>query len=253
MNEILKYKNFLEEKAHYYESPKFIESDPIKILHQFDLKEDIEITGFLVASISWGNRKMIIKNSEKLIYLMDYSPHDFIINHSQSDLIRFDKYVHRTFNSIDLKYFIKSLKNIYIKYNGLESILSNNSSELFYNIHSLKKIFFELNHEKRTEKHISDPLKGSASKRLNMFLRWMVRSPQKGVDFGIWNKIKSSQLSCPLDVHIGRVARKLGFIKRKQNDFKALNELDSNLRLLDGIDPVKFDFALFGLAINENF
>ena len=241
------YKEFLEEKAKLYESPEFIKLDPIKILHRFNKKEDIEISGFLTSTISWGNRKTIIKNSMKIIQLLENSPHEFILNHQDNDLKIFDGFVHRTFNSDDLKYFIKSLKNIYLNHNGLENLFYNNvvDNELQRSIHFFRKIFFELKHEKRTRKHISDPFNGSASKRLNMFLRWMVRSPKNGVDFGIWKKIKPSQLSCPLDIHSGKVARKLGLIKRKQNDYKSLQELDLNLRSYDPIDPVKFDFALF--------
>ena len=249
------YKEFLEEKARLYESPEFIKLDPIKILHRFNKKEDIEISGFLTSTISWGNRKTIIKNSMKIIQLLDNSPHEFILNHQDNDLKIFDGFVHRTFNSEDLKYFIKSLKNIYLNHNGLENLLYKNivDDKLQRSIHFFRKIFFELKHEKRTRKHISDPFNGSASKRLNMFLRWMVRSPKNGVDFGIWKKIKPSQLSCPLDIHSGKVARKLGLIKRKQNDYRSLQELDLNLRSYDPIDPVKFDFALFGLSVYENF
>jgi len=249
------YKEFLEEKARLYESPEFIKLDPIKILHRFNKKEDIEISGFLTSTISWGNRKTIIKNSMKIIQLLDNSPHEFILNHQDNDLKIFDGFVHRTFNSEDLKYFIKSLKNIYLNHNGLENLLYKNivDDKLQRSIHFFRKIFFELKHEKRTRKHISDPFNGSASKRLNMFLRWMVRSPKNGVDFGIWKKIKPSQLSCPLDIHSGKVARKLGLIKRKQNDYKSLQELDLNLRSYDPIDPVKFDFALFGLSVYEKF
>ena len=249
------YQNFLEEKAIFYESPRFIETDPIQIRHQFILKEDIEISGFLTAIISWGNRKSIINNAKQLINLLDNSPYDFIINHHVNDLKRFNNFVHRTFNSNDIKYFIKSLKNIYIKHDGLESLIYKNSTSenLQQSLHYFKKIFFELSHLKRSQKHISDPINGSAAKRLNMFLRWMVRPSKNGVDFGIWKKIKPSQLSCPLDIHSGNVARKFGLITRKQNDSKALNQLDLNLRSMDSIDPVKFDFALFGLGVFEKF
>lgn len=249
------YKEFLEEKARLYESPEFIKLDPIKILHRFNKKEDIEISGFLTSTISWGNRKTIIQNSMKIIQLLDNSPYEFILNHEDNDLNIFDGFVHRTFNADDLKYFIKSLKNIYKNHNGLENLFYKNiiDNKLQRSIHFFRKIFFELKHEKRTRKHISDPFNGSASKRLNMFLRWMVRSPKNGVDFGIWKKIKPSQLSCPLDIHSGKVARKLGLIKRNQNDYKSLQELDLKLRSYDPVDPVKFDFALFGLSVFEKF
>ena len=251
----MSYKEFLDEKAKQYESPEFIKNDPIKILHQFNKKEDIEISGFLTSTISWGNRKTIIKNSQKIIEILDNSPYEFITNHEEKDLKKINGFVHRTFNSDDLKYFIKSLKNIYLNYAGLESLFYKNivDNNLQESIHHFKKIFFELKHNKRTRKHLPDPFNGSAAKRLNMFLRWMVRSPKNGVDFGIWKKIKSSQLSCPLDIHSGKIARKLGLIKRRQNDQKSLKQLDLNLRLYDPIDPVKYDFALFGLSAFEKF
>lgn len=255
MKSFIKYKDFLDEKARYYESPDFIKDDPVSIIHNFQAKNDIEISGFMTATISWGRRKSIIKCAKKIIELMDNSPYDFIINHERKDLDRFNSFVYRTFNSIDIKFFIESLRNIYKFHNGLENLFSKSEKELslLNNISNFKKIFFEIKHEKRTTKHISDPKMGSASKRLNMFLRWMVRSPKNGVDMGIWKKIKPSDLSCPLDVHSGNIARKLNLITRKNNDIKALEELDINLRKLDNNDPVKYDFALFGLGIYEGF
>lgn len=245
---------FLNEKVEQYNQPKFIESDPIQIPHQFTKKEDIEIAGFLTVTIAWGKRPMIIKNAQKMMELLGNSPYDFIINHQEKDL-EFEHFVHRTFNLIDFKYFIKSLKNIYINHNGLETVFSKNITDnsTKNSIHQFKKMFFEIEHPTRTTKHVSDPIKGSAAKRINMFLRWMVRNDHKGVDFGIWKSISPSVLSCPLDVHSGNVARKLGLLTRKQNDWKALQELDNNLRLLDKKDPVKYDFALFGLGIFEGF
>lgn len=248
-------KDFLDTKVVQYNNPKFIESDPIQIPHQFALKQDIEISAFLTATIAWGNRKMIIKNAHRLMNLMGNSPYDFIMNHKEHHLEKFDGFVHRTFNEIDIKYFIQSIRYIYLNYNDLESIFKqySNVDSIQNSIHHFKTIFFELEHPERTKKHISDPLKGSAAKRINMFLRWMVRNDNAGVDFGIWKTISPSQLSCPLDVHSGNVARKLGLIKRTQNDAKALLELDTNLRKLDPIDPVKYDFALFGLGVFEKF
>jgi uncharacterized protein (TIGR02757 family) len=248
-------KEFLDFKVKQYNSPAFIESDPISIPHRFTLKEDIEIAGFLVATISWGNRKSIINNGKHLIDLLDNSPYDFIINHKTKDLNRFNGFVHRTFNSTDLKYFIKSLKNIYLKHGGMEIIFSKNSTpySLQPAIHQFKQIFFELPHVIRTTKHVSDPLNGSAAKRINMLLRWLIRKDNNGVDFGIWNSISPGILSCPLDVHSGNVARKLGLLSRIQNDSKAVEELDNTLRLIDKNDPVKYDFALFGLGVFENF
>ena len=247
-------KDFLEEKVIQYNNFDFIESDPIQIPHSFSLKEDIEIAGFLSATIAWGNRKMIINNSKKLMEIMGNSPYDFVMNHSEDNLGYLDNFVHRTFNSLDAKTFMKALQNIYKNHNGLEAVFSKNQEEnsMQKSIHEFKKVFFEIEHLQRTQKHVSDPLNNSAAKRLNMFLRWMVRNDNK-VDFGIWNTISTSKLSCPLDVHSGNVARKLGLLKRKQNDGKALAELDLSLRKLDKNDPVKYDFALFGLGVFEGF
>jgi len=248
-------KQFLDEKVIQYNNPKFIESDPIQIPHRYVLKEDIEIAGFLTATIAWGNRKMIIKNAHKMMELMGNSPYDFVMNHKEHHLDNLDGFVHRTFNSADLTYFIKALKHIYTNHNGLETIFKVNATKnsLQPAIHELKKIFFEIPHLQRTTKHISDPLKGSAAKRLNMWLRWLIRADNCGVDFGIWKNLSPSLLSCPLDVHSGNVARKLGLLTRKQNDAKALVELDTSLRKMDTHDPAKYDFALFGLGVFEKF
>ena len=248
-------KDFLDAKAKQYNNPKFIESDPIQVPHTFTKKEDIEISGFLTATIAWGNRKSIINNASRLMHLLDEAPYDFILNHQKNDLEKLKPFVHRTFNGIDCIQFIKSLQHIYSNYKGLEAVFAKHveNKSLQYAISEFKTIFFEIEHEQRTKKHISDPLKNSAAKRINMFLRWMVRNDKTGVDFGIWNTIKPAQLSCPLDVHSGNVARKLGLLKRQQNDGKALNELDASLRMLDPMDPVKYDFALFGLGVFEGF
>ena len=248
-------KEFLDEKVIQYNNPKFIESDPIQIPHLFTKKEDIEIAAFLTATISWGNRTMIIKNSYKMMELLNNSPYDFILNHEEKDLKSFDSFVHRTFNSIDFRQFIKSLQHIYKNHGGLENVLAikDNSKTYQTAIHQFKKVFFEIEHQQRTQKHVSDPLRNSAAKRINMFLRWMVRNDKAGVDFGIWDTHNASNLSCPLDVHSGNVARKLSLLLRKQNDWKALSELDKNLRKLDKNDPVKYDFALFGLGVFEKF
>lgn len=248
-------KDFLEEKVQLYNHPKFIESDPIQIPHLYSSKEDIEIAGFLVATISWGNRKMIINNSQKLMIKLGNSPYDFVMNHNEADLEKLINFVHRTFNGNDCITFIKGLKHIYQNHGGLESVFSKNikTNTLQQNISNFKSIFFEIEHHYRTQKHISDPINNSAAKRINMFLRWMVRNDNVGVDLGIWKSISPAQLSCPLDVHSGNVARKLGLLTRKQNDAKALFELDSNLQNLDKNDPVKYDFALFGLGVFEGF
>ncbi|WP_178988846.1 TIGR02757 family protein [Winogradskyella schleiferi] len=248
-------KDFLDEKVNLYNHPKFIESDPIQIPHLFSKKEDIEIAGFLTATIAWGNRKSIIKNAHQMMDLLDHSPFDFVMQHQASDLERFEGFVHRTFNSDDFKQFVTSLRYVYQQHQGLEAVFAKYAEQasLQQSIHQFKNVFFELPHLERTKKHVSDPLKNSAAKRINMFLRWMVRNDNNGVDFGIWESVSSSQLSCPLDVHSGNVARKLGLLKRKQNDGKALVELDQALRKLDPTDPVKYDFALFGLGVFEGF
>ncbi len=248
-------KEFLDIKVEQYNRPDFLSTDPLQIPHGFTKREDIEISGFLTATIAWGNRKSIIKNAGRMMELLEGSPFDFVMNHQPKDLEKLQGFVHRTFNGTDLMYFIRSLNNIYNRHGGLENTfaLKGDINSMPMSISNFKKIFFELDHLSRTTKHVSDPQKGSAAKRINMFLRWMVRNDGNGVDFGIWDKISPSQLSCPLDVHSGNVARKLGLIRRRQNDGKALSELDADLRKLDPSDPVKYDFALFGLGVFEKF
>ncbi|MFD0799485.1 TIGR02757 family protein [Maribacter chungangensis] len=248
-------KEFLDAKVMQYNHPSFLKSDPIQIPHQFKNKEDIEISAFLTATIAWGNRKSIINNGQLLMDIMEQSPYDFVLNHTDADLEKLSSFVHRTFNGTDLQYFIKSLRNVYAAHKGLEAIFTTHQGKdsLQPTISKFKKVFFELPHETRTTKHVSDPLRGSAAKRINMFLRWMVRDASTQVDFGLWKNIPASKLSCPLDVHSGNVARKLKLLKRKQNDGKALAELDTALRKLDAADPVKYDFALFGLGVFEKF
>ncbi len=245
-------KDFLNQKADLYNRSEFIETDPIRIPHRFSQKEDIEISGFLTATLSWGNRKMIIRNAERLMELMGNSPYDFIMESKSGHI---DDFVHRTFNLEDLHFFLRSLRNIYATHGGLESIFKTYATKdsLQPAIHHFKRLFFEIEHPQRTTKHVSDPIKGSAAKRINMFLRWMVRKDQMGVDLGIWKSLSPSLLSCPLDVHTGRVARKLDLMKRKSNDARALQELDQSLRALDAEDPVRYDFALFGLGVFEGF
>lgn len=254
MNKI-ELKEFLDTKVAQYNHPEFLTSDPIQIPHLFTLKEDIEISGFLTATIAWGNRKSIIANAHKLMELMDQAPYDFIKNHQEDDLKRLQHFVHRTFNGEDLVHFVKSLNHIYQNRGGLESVFTTDldKKSIQPSISKFKEVFFEIPHPLRTTKHVSDPLKGSAAKRINMYLRWMVRDNSTGVDFGLWKDIPTGILSCPLDVHSGNVARKLGLLKRKQNDAKALAELDHSLRKLDPKDPVKYDFALFGLGVFEKF
>ncbi len=248
-------KSFLEEKVIQYNTRDFIDSDPIQIPHLFSQKEDIEIAGFLTATIAWGNRKMIIKNAHRMMELMGNSPFDFVLSHQEKDLNDIASFVHRTFNGQDFIVFVKGLQHIYQNHNGLEAVFAQNQEafSMQKSIHEFKKVFFDVPHTSRTHKHISDPLNNSAAKRINMYLRWMVRQDTKGVDLGIWKSISPAALSCPLDVHSGNVARKLGLLDRKQNDAKALVELDTQLRILDPNDPVKYDFALFGLGVFEGF
>lgn len=248
-------KEFLDEKVIQYNNPNFIELDPIQIPHMYSIKEDIEISGFLTATISWGNRRSILKSAGRMMELMGNSPYDFIMHHKDEHLKKMDQFVHRTFNSTDLITFIEALKQLYLNRNGLEGIFTEFStvSSIQPAIHHFKEEFFTVPHLQRTRKHLPDPLTGSAGKKTNMFLRWMVRNDSCGVDFGLWKNISPSILSCPLDVHSGNVARKLGLLKRKQNDAKAVGELDEILRQMDSSDPVKYDFALFGLGVYERF
>ncbi len=248
---------FLNEKVFLYNNTSFIHTDPVSIPHLFSKKEDIEIAAFMAATIAWGQRTTILKNARKLMQWMDDAPHDFILNLTEEDLIPFRKFVHRTFQGDDCIYFLKALQNIYRHHNGLEKVFQSGihkkDGDLSRAITNARKIFFELPHLKRTEKHFSNPEEGSATKRINLFLRWMVRKDNCGVDFGIWKSISPALLTCPLDVHSARVARKLGLLKRKQNDWRAAAELTHNLQRLDANDPVKYDFALFGLGVFEKF
>lgn len=247
-------RDFLDEKAVQYNHPRFLEQDPVQIPHMYREKEDIEISGFLTAVISWGNRSAILKSARNMMDLMGNSPYDFVIHHGTRNLERLEGAVHRTFHATDFRYFLQALKYLYLEKGGLEAVFNRHQSatSLQPAIHHLKHEFFALPHLPRTEKHLPDPMQGSAAKRINMFLRWMVRRDRAGVDFGLWNEIPPASLSCPLDVHTGNIARKLGLLKRKQNDAKAVGELDEALRSFDPDDPVKYDFALFGLGIFES-
>jgi uncharacterized protein (TIGR02757 family) len=249
----LELKEFLDYKAEQYEKPAFLESDPIQIPHRFSRKEDIEISGFLMATIAWGNRVSILKSGEKLLEIMEHSPFDFIKNYKQSpDMLH--PFVHRTFNAGDLDFFFRSLHEIYKK-SDLENCFNDqlNSGNVKNRIIQFRDTFLTTDHETRSAKHLSDPARNSAAKRLNMYLRWMVRPNTKGVDFGIWKTIKPSELNIPLDVHTSKYARQLNLLSRKQDDWKALDELMVNLREFDSEDPVKYDFALFGLGAFEKF
>jgi len=246
--------DFLEAKYEQYNRPEFIETDPISVPHCFARKEDIEIAAFLTATISWGNRLSILKDADKLLGMMDHSPYEFILHSGRCETEQFESFYHRTFNGRDCIFFLESLKNIYQHHEGLESLfLPDDTTGIKGALCRFRSVFLETDHPRRSEKHIADPCRGASAKRLLMFLRWMVRNDKRGVDFGLWNKISPSILMCPLDVHSGNVARKLGLLKRKQNDWKAVEELTENLRQFDPEDPVKYDFALFGLGVFEKF
>ena len=247
-------REFLDEKYDLYNRPDFITSDPVQIPHLFTQKEDIEIAGFLASTIAWGNRKMIINNAHRMMEFMGQSPYDFVCEATADQLAPLAQFVHRTFNGADFQSYVLALRHVYQKHGGLEAVFANQFvGNLQERITYLKRLFTEAIPENRALKHVSDPAKNSAAKRINMYLRWMVRDDQRGVDLGIWKSISSAELSCPLDVHSGNVARKLGLLTRKQNDGKALFELDTRLRELDPNDPVKYDFALFGLGVFEQF
>jgi len=249
-------KNFLNKKVSQYNRNSFIEHDPICIPHLFSKKQDIEIAGLFAAVFAWGQRKTIINKSKELMQLMDMQPHDFILHHHENDLKKFSQFKHRTFNYTDTLYFIYFLQYYYSKHNSLEDVFllkkyESNMENALIRFHDL---FFSLEDSPhRTRKHIPTPARKSSCKRLNMYLRWMVRSDNCGVDFGIWNKIKPSQLVCPVDLHVERVARKLGLINRKNADWQTAVELTEALKQFDANDPVKYDFALFGIGVMEKF
>lgn len=250
-------KSLLDYKADLYNRPEFIPDDPVSIPHRYQKKEDIEIAGFLTAILSWGQRKTIIRNASRWMALMDDAPYDYIMNSTEEDQKRLLSFVHRTFNGDDCLYFVQSLQKTYLAGGGLEKLFSPSYPERQMDmgtaISRARQRFFESPHLPRTNKHLPDPCKGSAAKRLNMFLRWMVRKDDRGVDFGLWKRIRMDQLRCPLDVHSGTVARKLKLLSRKQNDWQATEELTASLRELDPDDPVRYDYALFGMGIYENF
>ncbi len=248
-------KAFLEEKTDLYNRPDFIPTDPISVPHNYSQKEDIEIAGFFAATLAWGKRETIARNATRLVKMMGESPYDFVMSHREDDLYKLDNFVHRTFRGTDARYFVKALHHLYNTQGGMEHVFARASSKesVIPGIIHFHQQFFSLPHPERTKKHVSNPVKGSPAKRINMFLRWMVRKDKRGVDFGIWGKLKPAQLSCPLDLHSGNVARKLGLISARQDNLKALQELDVALRKMDPHDPVKYDFALFGLGIFEKF
>lgn len=242
----------LNEAYHRFASPSFIADDPIQVPRAFSRRGDAEVIGFLTATFAWGQRKTIIANAWKLARLMDERPHEFVLNADGTDLKHLDGFVHRTFNSSDLRHFVKGLRHLYQVHAGLESAFLNDEGRvgtMAEAISRFKHRFFEPRHQIRTRKHVADPAKGSNAKRINMFLRWMVRPNDRGVDLGLWKRISPADLLVPLDVHTGRVARELGLLIRRQDDWKAVEELTAALRALDPVDPVKYDIALFGLGV----
>lgn len=257
-NDIL-FKEFLDSKVAQYNVPSFIPYDPICIPHLFSKHQDIEIAAFFAAVFAWGNRTTIINKSRELMKGMDDAPHDFVLHHTTNDLNALLRFKHRTFNATDLLYFIQFLHHHYQNHNSLEAAFTLHLSDVGENtieqaLICFRHYFFSLEEAPvRTKKHIATPEKGSNCKRLNMFLRWMVRKDNCGVDFGMWNELKPSQLICPVDVHVARVARRFNLLQRTQTDWKAAVELTEYLRSLDADDPVKYDFALFGLGVIEKY
>lgn len=248
--------SFLDQKVLSFNHLTFIETDPIQIPKLFTTKENIEISGFLAATIAWGQRPTIIRNAHRLITLMQNDPFEYLMNSAEQDWDLFQDFKHRTFNGTDCIYFLKALKNIYLNHGGLEQVFTEGfrkEDSVFSALVHFRKVFFELKHERRTEKHVSDVERGAAAKRLNMYLRWLVRTDKAGVDFGLWKQIPASALMLPLDVHTGNVARKLGLLTRAQNDWRAVEEVTAKLWEFDSDDPVKYDFALFGLGVFEKF
>ena len=246
--------DLLEESHDRYNRPDFIEDDPVKIPHGFSRKEDIEIAGFLTALIAWGRRDLIIRSAESLMERMDRAPYDFVVHASDEDLDRLRGFVHRTMNEDDIRGLVLALRQLYRDHDGLEGAFAKGLDTASDSVepailHARSLLTNSPTLLPRTEKHLANPAKGSSAKRINMFLRWMVRQDRRGVDFGIWTSIPASHLICPLDVHTGTVGRQLGLLTRKQNDWKAAAELTAALRSFCPEDPVKYDFSLFGLGV----
>lgn len=250
-------KAFLDAKAAYYNTPDFIPGDPVCIPHRFTQLQDIEISGLFAALLAWGNRTTIINKCTELLQLMDNAPYDFIRNHQPKDRMKLLNFRHRTFNGVDLMYFAEYLQQYYTDITSLEFAFSGHITPEDDTVEKaligFHHMFFLQEHPERTEKHISTPAKNSACKRLNMYLRWMVRKDKNGVDFGVWRHIQPAQLVCPVDVHVGRVAARLGLIAEAKADWRTALTLTDKLRQLDPLDPAKYDFALFGLGVIEKY
>ncbi len=247
-------KVFLDAKSDEFNVPGFIKDDPISVPHHFQCKQDIEISGFMAATLAWGQRPVIISSALKIMQMMDDEPYEFLSHARDAEYGKFVSFVHRTFNGDDCLFLLNAFRSVYREFDSLEYLFANGyRKELLVKdgISEFRKRLLFTPHLQRSEKHIADPHRGSAAKRLNMFLRWMVRSDGRGVDFGIWKTISPAHLMCPLDLHSGRIARRLGLLSRKQDDWKAVEELTNNLRKFDPTDPVKYDFALFGIGTHE--
>lgn len=249
--------DFLNQKTRQYNHPDFINEDPISIPHRFSRLQDIEISGFFAAILSWGRRKMIIQSCDKLMAMMDNAPYDFIMNHQADDLKTFTSFVHRTFNGADLLFFIDALQVYYQTFLSLEFAFSAHLRQGDKTVKNaligFKEILFTQEHLPRTQKHLSSPANNAACKRLNMYLRWMVRQDLQGVDFGLWKKISPAQLVIPMDIHVSRVAKRLGLLEKDTVNWSNAEKLTNELRNFDPLDPVKYDFALFGLGVMEKF
>ncbi|MFI3303150.1 MAG: TIGR02757 family protein [Rikenellaceae bacterium] len=249
-------KELLEELYDRYNRPEFVADDPISVPHRYTSREDREVAGFLSATIAWGNRKAIVKSAHRMMEYMDDAPADFVRSASDVELKRLETYVHRTFNGLDFRDFVMAIRSIYQRYGSIGELFESRylETESMADVFAhFRREFFSSPHQQRCEKHLSSIEKGAACKRLCMYVRWMVRNDGRGVDFGEWQRIPSSALYMPLDVHSGNVARMLGLLTRKQNDWKAVDQLTSKLREFDAEDPVKYDFALFGAGIGGLF
>ena len=249
-------KKFLDKKVLEYNQPSFIPYDPVAIPHSFSKQQDIEISGFFAAIFAWGNRTTILNKTRELMRMMDHAPHDFCMHHQPKDLQKLLGFRHRTFNATDLLYFVEFFRNHYTTHASLETAftrwMNKTDPDVEHALSGFHHYFFSLpDVPQRTKKHIASPEKNSTCKRINMFLRWMVRKDNCGVDFGIWKNIRASQLVCPVDLNVARMAKRFGLVKRKQNDWLTAIELTANLKQMDPVDPVKYDFALFGLGIAE--
>lgn len=248
-------KGLLEHFYKKYHQPSFIANDPIQVAYFYKQKEDVEIASFFTTLLAWGNRKQIIRNAKLLMSLMDNKPYDFMVTIKKKDINRFDSFKHRTINGNDIKELLWALHKIYQDHGGLEHLFTDaykRHNDIYFALEVFYKTVSSYTQSSHCLKHISNVSKNSAAKRLNLFLRWMIREDDRKVDFGLWKSIPASALYIPLDVHVSNVARKLGLLKRKANNWKAVQELTENLRLFDKNDPIKYDYALFGMGLEKN-